>query len=345
VPSSISSSNDRVPEAAGRRIVILAVILFVIAFSTHELFWRAQGHKPSVVDDRILWAHHRDDLLENKSKTVVLLGASRMQLGFSTETFRERFPDWSVLQLAITGRGPIAALKDLADEEQFAGVVICSITAADLGPDTWEDQQSYVDYYHRDYKVSINTKANRYIGSLVQRNLVGVSHSTSSMRVLGYLLQGRGAARPSLVTTCDDRSRSADYTLVNAAASRRSRVDSVRKKFQSRSQPIPQEWLKSLAAIKQMVEDIQSRGGRVIFVRFPTTGEHLRITEQFMPKNAFWDRLAQYTTGHTIHFLDFAEHETFECPDASHIDQRDKQRFTNALLDEVVRKGTFAGVD
>ncbi len=138
--SSTSGSSERIPEGAWLRTWIAAVLVFAVAMAGLEAVGRRLGHRAMVVDSEALWSLERDRVSERRARTVVVLGASRMQLGFSTDEFRRRLPDYSVVQLSANGRYPIATLLDLAEDEDFNGVVICSLSALALAPDRRYDQ-------------------------------------------------------------------------------------------------------------------------------------------------------------------------------------------------------------
>ena len=74
------------------RTWLVAVLMAAASIAGLEWFWRAQGHQPAVEDHKDLWSWQRRQAADGKHDTVTLLGASRMMLGFSTETFRKRFP-------------------------------------------------------------------------------------------------------------------------------------------------------------------------------------------------------------------------------------------------------------
>ena len=103
--------------------------------------------------------------------------------------------------------------------------------------------------------------------------------------------------------------------------------------------PVPEEWLKLTAPIERAVDAIQSRGGRVVFVRFPTSGEMLALSRRVYPKEIYWDRFAATTSAAMVHFLDVPSLSKFDCPDLSHLDRRDAVRFTEGLIAELQRRG------
>jgi hypothetical protein len=90
-----------------------------------------------------------------------------------------------------------------------------------------------------------------------------------------------------------------------------------------------------------LVESIQKRGGKVIFARFPTSGEHRVLDERYYPRREYWDRFAARTPALAIHFDDVPALSRFELPDTSHLDSRDTPAFTEALIEELARRGVI----
>jgi hypothetical protein len=88
-----------------------------------------------------------------------------------------------------------------------------------------------------------------------------------------------------------------------------------------------------------MVRCLQGRGGRVVFLRAPSSGERWRLEERFHSKKQCWDRFAQRTTAQCVHFRDCRNLAELRCPDESHLDYRDAGRFTRGLISEVRRQG------
>ena len=87
-------------------IVIAAAVLVVLALGVWEGVVREHGFTPSVVDDKDLWAKRRLEVSSDK-ETLVLLGKSRMLMGFSPAAFSRRYPKWSVHHLAVQGMGGV----------------------------------------------------------------------------------------------------------------------------------------------------------------------------------------------------------------------------------------------
>ncbi len=53
--------------------------------------------------------------------------------------------------------------------------------------------------------------------------------------------------------------------------------------------------------------------------------------ERQSPRRQFWDQFARKTRATTLHFADVPALAAFQCPDGSHLDYRDRGRFTQHL--------------
>lgn len=304
-----------------------------------ETFWRARGHRPSATDSADLWSFHRARISLGGERSVVLLGASRIQVGIVPEVFEERFPDHRLTQLAIPGRAAVAPLLDIADEPSFRGVLVCSFTASHFQQEFWSDQQHYVDHYHQRY--AWHRGYGTLVQALLQETLAISNPQLRSDKVLYAIASGLPLPRAPYVTMLHDRCRSPDYSLIDVAKHRRRRIEKLRSSVAKYSVPQPDEWLQDVARLDTAVRAIQDRGGTVVFVRFPTSEEHWLIDELRYPKALYWDRMAAATSAKTIHFMDVPSLRVFDLPDTSHVDYRDAPELTQVLLRELVRCGAL----
>jgi hypothetical protein len=87
----------------------------------------------------------------------------------------------------------------------------------------------------------------------------------------------------------------------------------------------------NLPAIDAMGKSIQAHGGRVLFVVFPKSGYVKQTDDRRYPRSLFWDRFATGAPGLSLHFEDVPALKAFTCPDGSHLDYRDRGRFSQAL--------------
>ncbi|HDL08174.1 MAG TPA: hypothetical protein ENG35_05480 [Desulfobacteraceae bacterium] len=337
-PGSNSKSvfKRSVPDGSWKRILITGIIIFLLVFGGLELFWRVNGHLPSVVDDYDLWSYYRHRVYDNGVKTVVLLGASRIQLDISTGMLKKIFPDYLIIQLAVDGRQPIAVLKDLANDKCFKGIVICSMFAGWVGKENLYSQQDYVKYYHENSNPF--KRLNRLIMSYVQEYFVIVDPYLQLKRILLKYKESGKLPGPRYLITKRDRSRMADYSLINVSEQQKYRIKRIGELYKKNPPMAPKEWLKHAAKIGRYVKRITERGGKVVFIRLPSTGKHWELDNKFYPKKEYWDKIASVTGACTIHFQDISGMKQLVCPDTSHLDYRQAPLFTRVMAEEFLKQ-------
>ncbi len=337
--SSIFSFSE-CPDGPWLRTWLVAAGLVVALVAGWECTLRGLGYRPTVVDDKALWAEQRERVYSRgDEKTVVLLGDCRMQLDFVPQTLAEKFPGHRVVQLAVEQTSPVATLRDLAADERFDGVVICGLNARLLCEDLWETQQPYVDYYH--HKYTLNEKLNRLLSVAFQQRLAILHPQLRLDDMLRQLVKTGHLPSPYYLETHADRSRLADYSSVDIAAHRQFTVGRAHWLCAGHSLPTSVKWVEDAMQLEKWVLAIQSRGGQVIFVQFPTAGDHLRYDEYMFPKAQYWDAFAAKIPAPCIHFQDVPRLADFACPDWSHIDRADAPRFTQELAKVLDERGLF----
>ncbi len=328
--SSTSNFNCQCPDGPWLKTWLGTTLLTLTLLSGWEGALRSLGHRPTVVDDEALWAAQRDRVYTDCcERAVVLLGDCRMQLGLVPSVLAERFPGYRAVELAVQETSPVAVLRDLAADEKFNGIVVCALNARLLCKDMWDSQQPYVDYYH--HKYSLNEKLNRSFSNLVERTFTAVHPQLRLDDLVVHLVKNGRLPSPYYIETHADRSRLADYSGVDLEAHRAYALGRANWLYTGRSLPSSVRWLEDALEVEGWVKAIQARGGRVVFVQFPTTGAHLRFDEFMFPKARYWDAFAAQTSALCLHFADVPELSDFDCPDTSHLDRAEAPRFTMAL--------------
>ena len=164
----------------------------------------------SVADDLALWALQRERLDRGDlvSTDLVVLGKSRIQLGFDPARYGERTGDRFV-QLALDDRDPLATLEDIAEQSDFSGVVLVAVDASSFEPERHDDQLPWVEYYHSDWRP--NPRLNRVISSTLQGRLALLSPLANLLDLFRELYRGRSIRSLYYLETRADRTRAADY--------------------------------------------------------------------------------------------------------------------------------------
>jgi len=306
----------------------------------YECHLRTAGFRPSVVDDRDLWSYYRAQVYSYGRKTIVLLGASRIQLDVIPHELEKMFPCYRIVQLAIDGKHPLSVLKDLSEDQGFRGIIVCSITALGFNRENWDDQSDFVEYYHNHF--TLDKRVNRMIKTFIQQHLVIADPYVKFRKVFDYFLRRKRMPPPRYLVTCADRSRKADYSIVDVRAERAFRIKRIREIYEQNPAPPHQTWVRQAMAVEPFVAEIQGRGGKVVFLRLPSTGKHWELDQQFYPKDRYWDQFAAGTSAETIHFMNCSTLSEYNCPEGSHLDSKDAPTFTRDLGRELRKKGILS---
>lgn len=318
-------------------VIVLSLLVAGATLGGWEWLWRQQGYEPALYDDRDLWSLHRDRASDvRQSRNFTVIGASRIQLAFSAQAFESRMPGWQATSLAINGRYPAAVLQDLAADEDFAGVLLVAVDARGLSHWYRDMSEPWLRHYYRNF--GPQRRIERRLLTILQKRLVMAGSDFNLVRRLTGWLDNRPPAR-HYTRLLDDRTISADYQRANVEGLRQNFVRELAADYERRPAPSPTRWLADLEPIAEAVEAIRARGGSVVFLRMPTSDGHWALDRQNYPREAYWDRLAEATGTTTIHFQDYPELAGLELPDTSHIDQRDRGRFTTALTKILIERG------
>lgn len=318
----------------GRTWVVTAVLLVASCIAL-ELFVRARGYRPSVNEDVQSWALERRRASDRSPRTVAILGASRILLAFSPGTFRDRLPGHRYVQLAYQGSAPLGSLRDLALDPDFRGIALVDVTESQFWPSNWYVQDHLLAAFHRGWR-GAGQLVERWLTTQVQSRVALLA--ADGLRVADGLLRDGAWPPPPYTRTFADRTKFADYDLVDVERKRRIRVSRVDPNVAPAD---ADQWLAHALSHELFVTLIRARGGHVVYVRMPTCDERWQADEARHPKAHTWDRFAAVSQATTIHFKDHATLADFACPDTSHIDSKDGPRFTGALLDILLARGVI----
>lgn len=351
MPSSISSSNHRLPAARWGRVLLGALALLVGYVVLTEARLAGAGFQPTVLDTQARWLNERERASRVGQRGLIIVGASRVQLGLDLDVLR-RETGLEPVQLAIDGSSFIPVFLGLAEDPAITGTVLVDFQyplAADVGSS---------DRYQRAYEVLVNRSIDlNYewieggLSDLLNRHLRSYADNAKPWdSLLSRILNP--AASPQYLVTYPDRSRAADYSKVDMPEFYLRRVQnnlSMRmnmpgpdgaKEWEYRLQshiarlePSAREpFHQAISQLEAAVRAIQSRGGKVIFLHMPTSGLIREIERKRYPRSLFWDPFSRGTSARTLHSEDVPELARFKCPDGSHLDYRDRPAFTRALV-------------
>jgi len=333
VLTSTSNSSSRRPAKLWKRSWLLALVFSIVTlvawhhFNIENALWKIGTN-----DSEALWSEKRILASQLGSSSIVLLGASRIQLGVDVSLL-EKLTGKNVVQLAIDGNPFMSILEDLANDESIVGTVIIAtnITGLVKGRNQDNRAQKYLNYYHARTNDLYRFET---IEALLTSNINKYTYALSGF-VTPYKWffwpEGR-LYQAGYLKFNSDRSVDADYSKVDINKIYSNRIErhlGTLKQVSFREIP---EFENKIQQVNQLVSKIKVRGGKVAFVRFPTSKKIWQIDEGRYPKEVYWDAFSELSVAKTVHFKDFDLLSGFDLPDGSHLDQRDKVKFTENLV-------------
>src|SRR5437660_1044247 len=112
-----------IPPAPWRGIAVVITIVVLTATTAWELYCRSIGYGPTLNDSEDLWTLRRRAVAP---ESIVIIGDSRGWFDVDLDEMQKGLGKRPI-QLAAGGMGGFPVLKDLADDENFHGTIICSI--------------------------------------------------------------------------------------------------------------------------------------------------------------------------------------------------------------------------
>lgn len=309
--------------------LIGAGILIGIAAAA-EWHWRARGYTPNLIDSSDLWSQQRARLAALGSRAVALIGASRTLYSVDLKTFRQQAPEHEPVMLAVDANPAMATLRDLANDPDFIGIVLCDIDTLGLWQPTWDLQQPLVDHYRNEWTPARD--AHRSLLSLWQQHAVIARSDFSLVRTAVRILNHENEPFHPHSWMNTAREGFIDFSKTDPSQHRVELQAHLDRYGGHLPGPTPTEWLSALTPVRDWVQRIQQRGGQVIFYATPISGLRRWVDEDTYPRARYWDQLSAATGAKTLHADDIPALANFPLPDESHIDYHDKQRYTEILV-------------
>ena len=338
--SSTSSSDSASAESGGgKRWLIawlIALSLVVTTLGVVEHHWRGRDYRPTILDSTLLWSMQRDRVYAQSPIPLLLLGASRIEFGIDMNVMRELLPRYLPVMLAVNAHYPLATLRDLAEDENFRGVILCDVDSVGLLREYNEMQREYVQYFHRQWTPSWHL--HRALLNHWQAHALIADPAFNIVATARRWLDKTGEPFHNYVDFHTDRSGDLDFSRTDAEAIKHHFLDTLDGNLAGMPKRSAEEWLADLAPVGVWAKRIEARGGRVIFFQSPVHGVQQTAIDRALPRVLYWDRFAS-TVSIALSGVDEPSLNAFPLPDDSHLDYHDKPAYTRALVDVLVAHG------
>jgi hypothetical protein len=332
MPSSTSSSEPR----RWARAWLGALLLAGIALGAWEGYWRACGVAPGLIDSSQAWSIQRDRVYDTRLRPVVFLGASRTVYGLDPKVWKSQRPQDKPVMLAVNGHYPLAALRDLALDEDFSGLIVCDIDSYGLLPAHHAMQQPWVDYHRRRWNA--NWHGHRVLLNAWQRRSVLSNPGVGLWATLKRVFTG-GSFVPGYSDSDSNRAGEMRFERADVAALAAHFDRGVDAKIARFPAPAPDAFLASLADLRGWIEALRDRGGDVVFVNLPVQGRLVEMESRYMPRRDYWDAFAAQPGVRALHYEDVPEWSALVLPDRSHVRREDRANLTLGLIAALERRG------
>jgi hypothetical protein len=338
-----------IPPAPWRGIAVAVSLVVLIATTAWELYARSLGYRPTLNDNEDLWTAARRKV---QPESTVIVGDSRAWFDVDLDEFQKGLGQRPI-QLAMAGSTAWPVLDDLAKDTNFHGTVICSFVPglffAPSNSPPMERAGKGVKRYHNQTPAQ---RMSEYLALPLEEHIAFLKPDDLSLE--GLLNQLPIPNRPGALVPptfppyfqTEDRERRARMweKCAEPGSKLAKRIQQIWLPLFTPPPPptfVPKDVFfaemkkgieKRFAAVTDAVEKIRGRGGKIVFVRFPHTGDLKELEDRLTPRAQTWDPLLKMTSAPGIYYSDFPELSGFDCPEWSHLSAGDSVEFTKRLV-------------
>ncbi len=324
------------------------IVLVIILFFEYNL--RSRHWTPTVNDSPELWAQERKRASQLGKEALILIGGSRIQLGIDLDEL-EKLSGKKPVQLAIDGANFYPVLKNLAEDTSITGDLIIDVHEVTIEHLINRDKAwDWVEAFEAIKKQPIYKLKDQTIKNFITQNMASKLEGAKPYKVINDLAFHPKNTTGNYLITNSNRSRDADYRKVKMPDFYVNRVirhsaltlssdnlttfKEVLDQYEAAIPTIPQgdqeRFKENLKKLIALINIIVKRGNDVVIVRMPTDKLLWKIDQQRYPLDLFWQVIKKQNVA-SIHFKDYPALQSFDLPDGSHLDQKDKKQFTNSL--------------
>ncbi len=349
MPSSTSNFDfsRAIPDLPWRQLALTAALLAAAAAVAWEIRARRLGYAPTLNDTPDLWAQERAKL---KPDSIVIIGDSRALFDSDLDAL-ERGLGQRPLQLALVGSCAYPILENLVADEKFHGTIIVGLLPALWLVPQGAPVDNSLTALKRFASRTWAQRASHHLGLFLEGHVAFLKQEDLTLKqlLLRLPIANRPGAHvpphlPPYFYTLDHDRRARMFEPCAHPGLLQTRVQTGWIPLFTPPPPpsyVPKEiFFKSVGeAIEKRFKDtadtvhqLQARGGKVIFVRFPHSGVLKELEDKATPRAGPWDRIIKETGAPGIYYSDYPELSGFDCPEWSHLSAADSVEFTKRLV-------------
>ncbi len=280
------------------------------------------------------WAEARRRVDRQEPNATVFIGSSRTQFDIDLDVWREETGVHGI-QLALEGSNALPILTDLANDEDFGGLLVVGITPPLVFIPGVGLRAGALERYD-------DETPSQWLGNKLSYPLERRFAFYTSTRSCSRCWTGSPGGRTGRVSRGSSRRYDASRTC-GATASRTCGTGWRPTRSTTRSSPAPgrRSWRHlppppppdvAQAAFEALLEQvaadvakIRARGGEVVFIRPPSSDWFREFERQATPREMVWESIVGAADAVGIHFEDYPELSDVRTPEWSHLSARDKE--------------------
>ena len=330
---------------------IITLVIVVAAVLSYELYLRNQGITIDYDDGPPLWSNNRAMVYEPSDKAIVFIGSSRIKYDLDQATWNG-LTKIHPIQLAIEGTCPRPVLEDLANDPNFKGKVVVDVTEGlffSMAPPNMEEAIKNIKYFHDRTPAQ---RASFELNKILESQLVFLNKDYFSLNAQldGLQIKSRPGVfvMPLFPMNFSRTTFERQEYMNNGFLASQAEINQVKgnwvffAKMAMKAPPMPPQVYDAIfKSVIENINKIKARGGEVMFVRTPSSGDYLKGENIGFPRDKFWNRLLKETDCPGIHFMDYPAMNHFECPEFSHLKLSDAKLFTKAFFNELSKQKGF----
>jgi hypothetical protein len=320
----------------------IAILLGIAFIAVWETYVRSQGYVSELDDNKALWAIHRAKVDKLTSDDVVLMGSSRIHFDVQLNEWEEATGVRPIM-LASDGTTPTPIFKEIVEETDFKGTVVIGVAPVLFfsQPEKgfmWDRPTKRLRHY---YEQTYAQRANHYLSVPLERTFAFLNASeeewsddidlktlVNNITIGNRLPEGRPPFNNFGFVDADR-----NVTMFEKLKTDTAFANTVIKVWSTGWDRRPEPVLDSVVLYyKPLLAKFKERGGKVIFLRCPSSGGNRERERIKIPKADYWDSFLSQTEQVGYHFEDYTTLKDFTCPEESHLFSTDAQVFTKELV-------------
>jgi hypothetical protein len=336
-----------IPRLPWRGIAVAVLFIVTAATFAWEIRVRSLGYTATLNDTEDLWTQVRRRV---QPESVVIVGDSRPLFDLDLDELEKGFGKRPV-QLALPGSCAYPILADLVNDENFHGTIICSIVPgmffAPGGPLLETSEKALKRYRSQ----TIAQRISHHLGMFLEENIAFLKQEDLTLDILLKKLPIPNRPNAQVPPALPPYFQTVDHERRVRMTEQCARPGELQRRIQQIWLPlftpppppshVPREaFMESMGKAVEArfrdtvaaVEKLRARGGKIVFVRFPNSGQLKALEDRLSPRAQTWEPLVKSTNAPGIYYEDFPELSGFTCPEWSHLSAGDSVEFTKRLV-------------